>query len=58
MLLIDELSEAEIPIQAVYDISPVAFNGCKVQKRRRKKKKQITKEELNALMNSRKKKSK
>lgn len=48
----------ELPIEAFYDISPVSFNGCKIQKKRRKKKKQITKEELNALKNSRKKKSK
>ena len=58
ILLLEELNDVELPIEAFYDISPIAFNGCKVQKKRRKKKKQLTKKELNALKNSRKKKNK
>lgn len=56
VLLLEELNDVELPIEAFYDISSVSFNGCKSKKKRRKKKKQLTKEELNALKNDKNKK--
>ena len=46
ILLLEELNDVELPIEAFYDISPIAFNGCKVQKKRRKKKKTINKRRI------------
>jgi hypothetical protein len=57
-LVLDELHNVDLPIEAFYDISPVSFNGCKTQKKRRKKKKHMTREEINALKNDKKKRTK
>jgi hypothetical protein len=50
-MLLQEMSDVEIPITSIFDRSAVAFNGCKVKKKRRKKKKHLTKNEINNLQN-------
>jgi len=51
LMLLQEMSDVEIPITSIFDRSAVAFNGCKVKKKRRKKKKHLTKNEINNLQN-------
>jgi hypothetical protein len=40
-MLLQEMSDVEIPIISIFDRSAVAFNGCKVKKKNTKKKKKI-----------------